>query len=255
MNGLDERNDPPRPFLEHIQALRDAVIGIAVSWIGCVIAAGCFAPRINDWILGPARACSDISEGLVSIEGLDLTSGFDVIMQIALWGGTALAFPFLAYHVLRFVFPALTKREKISILFCVSIGSVFFLAGVWMAYAKTLPVVVQVFLSFAKWVHLTVNTIKVDGYIRIVLKTILAFGVALQLPLIVFVLGWLGVISSSTLRRQRRMAIVLSVVLAMCLTPPDPMSQIVMALPMCIMYEMCIWIIKLRELATGRRDG
>ena len=342
MSDPDERNDPPRPFLEHLYALRDSVMGMALSWVLCVIAAGIFSPQINKWIFGPAETCAGISmsrpgscpnckrpyaagdkasfcydcgtrlnpdapvtvvrkatcpyceakyvepnipvfcgmcgtkippdpgaakadaaaEGgetpkrdnvrRVSIEGLDLTSGFDAILMIALWGGTALSFPFLMFYLLKFIFPALTRREKNSILFCLGAGTLFFAAGAWMAYAKTLPVVVQVFLAFADWVNLPVYTVKADGYIRIVLKTILAFGVALQLPLLVFVLGWLGVISSATLRRYRRHAIVVIFVLGMVLTPPDPMSQILMAVPMVVLYELCIWVIKLREVATGR---
>ena len=342
MSNLDERNDPPRPFMEHLYALRDSVIGMAVSWVLCAIVAGIFSPRINTWIFGPAETCAGISmtrpiscpscnrpypvgqkvnycldcgtlinpeaavEGVkrkvtcpfcearyvepdipkfcgacgtevppdpnagrrpaaakgaaasemaarhVSIEGLDLTSGFDAIIMIALWGGTALSFPFMTFYLLKFIFPALTRREQRSILFCLGAGTLFFAVGAWMAYAKTLPVVVKVFLSFADWVNLPVYTVKADGYIRIVLKTILAFGVALQLPLVVFVLGWLGVISSATLRHYRRLAIVIIFVLGMVLTPPDPMSQILMAVPMCVLYELCIWLIRLREAATGR---
>ena len=345
MSDPDERNDPPRPFMEHICALRDSVLGMAASWVLCVIVAGVFSPQINKWIFGPAETCDGISMARpiscpkcsrpyavsekvnycldcgallnpeakdkpvprkatcvyceakyvepdipnfcgvcgreiprdpgakgaeagkdgedakhaqhepvrhVSIEGLDLTSGFDAIIMIALWGGTALSFPFLMFYLLKFVFPALTRREKNSILFCLGAGTAFFAVGAWMAYAKTLPVVVKVFLSFADWVNLPVYTVKADGYIRIVLKTILAFGIALQLPLLVFVLGWIGVISSSTLRHYRRLAIVVIFVLGMVLTPPDPLSQILMALPMVLLYELCIWLIKLREIATGR---
>ncbi len=342
MSDPNERNDPPRPFMEHLYALRDSVLGMAVSWVLCVIVAGIFSPQINKWIFGPAETCAGISMARpiscpkcarpypasakvnycldcgtplnpdaspekvlrkatcvyceakyvepdipkfcgvcgreiprdpgakvaeaaqgddsakresarhVSIEGLDLTSGFDAIIMIALWGGTALSFPFLMFYLLKFIFPALTRREKNSILFCLGAGTVFFAVGAWMAYAKTLPVVVKVFLSFADWVNLPVYTVKADGYIRIVLKTILAFGIALQLPLLVFVLGWLGIISSSTLRHYRRLAIVIIFVLGMVLTPPDPMSQILMAMPMVVMYEICIWVIKLREIATGR---
>lgn len=252
VNPLDVRNDPPRPFFEHLCALRDCVIGMATSWVVCAIIAGVFAPQILDWIKEPALACEEISNGTVKLEGLDLTSGFDTIISIALWGGTALSFPFLIYFVLRFIFPALTKREQLSVVFCLFVGSAFFGTGVWMAYAKTLPVVVKVFLQFAEWVHLDIETIKVDGYLHIVLKTIIAFGLALQMPLIVFVLGWLGIISSDTLRKYRRLAIVIIFFMGMVLTPPDPMSQLLMATPLCLLYEVCIWTIKLRELATGR---
>jgi len=249
ISNPDAYNDPPRPFFEHIVALRGCVIGSFTAWACCVVVAGVFSPHILAWIKAPAAS----SEGM--LQGLDLTSGFNTIMSIALWGGTALSFPFVTFFLFRFIFPALTKREKALILFYLLAGSGCFGVGVWMAYAQTLPVVVTVFQQINKWVGLSVATVRIEGYISIVLKTIIAFGLAFQLPLIVFMLGWIGVISSATLRKYRRLAIVIIFFLGMVLTPPDPMSQILMAVPMCILYELCIWVIRLKEIASGRDVG
>jgi sec-independent protein translocase protein TatC len=86
-----------------------------------------------------------------------------------------------------------------------------------------------------------------------VLKTIIAFGLVFQLPIILFVLGWFGVITSRGLREKRRIAIVLAFVLSMFLTPPDPMSQLFMAIPLCLLYEVSIWAVWLKEKGTFRR--
>ena len=237
----DERNDPPRPLLEHLLALRDMFIFAAVSWTICATIACVFSPQILDWLKSPAAESSDM------LQGLDLTSGFTTILSIMIWGGTALAFPFIVYAILRFVFPALTNREKFVLMFILVFGSGFFLAGVALAYAKTLPMVVVAFQKINGWVGLPVTTIRIEGYISIVLKTIIAFGLVFQLPLVLFVLGWFGVISSKGLREKRRVAIVLSFFIAMFLTPPDPMSQIFMAVPLCLLYELSIWAIWLKE--------
>ena len=197
------------------------------------------------WLKSPA------GEDERLLQGLDLTSGVSAIISIAGWGGTALAFPFIVYAILRFVFPALTRREKFVILSIMVVGTAFFLGGVILAFKQTLPLVVSVFQSIYEWVFGTkLEVIRIENYISIVLKTIIAFGLVFQLPLIIFVLGWFGIVSSAVLREKRRIAIVLSFFLAMFLTPPDPMSQVFMAIPLCILYEISIWAVWLKEKGT-----
>ncbi len=241
------RDDPPKPLLEHLLALRDMLIFGAVAWIICAIIAGCCTPFIMQWLKSPAG-----NDGKL-LQGLDLTSGVSAIISIAGWGGTALSFPFLVYALLRFVFPALTNREKFLILTILVVGSLFFLGGVAIAYAETLPLVVSAFQAINSWVGFDMEILRIENYISIVLKTIIAFGVVFQLPIILFVLGWFGIISSSGLREKRRVAIVLSFVIAMFLTPPDPMSQLFMAIPLCLLYEFSIWLIWLKEKGSFGR--
>ena len=243
IDNPEERNDPQRPLLEHLFALRDMLVFAAVSWAACVIVAGVFSPQILAWLKSPAAANEEF------LQGLDLTSGFSAIMSIALWGGTALSFPLLVYAVLRFVFPALTRREKFVLLTILVSGSMLFTVGVALAYGETLPLVVTAFQSINEWVGLPVTTIRIEGYISIVLKTVIAFGLVFQLPLVVFVLGWFGLVTSEALREKRRFAIVASFIVAMFLTPPDPMSQIIMAVPLCLLYELSIWAVWLKERA------
>ena len=244
INNPDERNDPPKPLLEHLLALRDMFIYAATSWVLCAIVAGVCTPWIRQWLVDPAERYKDM------IQGLDLTSGFSIILAIAIWGGTALAFPFIVYALLRFIFPALTRREKFVMMTVLTLGTFLFLGGACLAYAQTLPLVVNAFQAINNWTGLPVTTIRVEGYISIVLKTIIAFGLVFQLPLIIVVLGCFGILSSQTLREKRRLAIVMCFVLAMFLTPPDPMSQLIMAIPMCLLYELSIWIVWLKEKGT-----
>lgn len=241
LQNPDERNDPPRPLLEHLLALRDMLVFAAIAWAVCVVIAAVFSPQILSWLKSPAATSEDM------LQGLDLTSGFSTAMSIALWGGTAISFPFLVYSLLRFIFPALTNREKIVLMSILIFGTGFFLVGVGLAYSETLPMVVTVFQQINAWVGLPVTTIRIEGYISIVLKTIIAFGLVFQLPLIIFVLGWFGIVSSAGLREKRRISVVLSFVMAMFLTPPDPMSQLMMAIPLCLLYELSIWAVWLKE--------
>lgn len=135
----NERNDPQRPLLEHLIALKESLILATIAWVICAIIAGCFSDSVLMLLKAPADADQEL------LQGLDLTSGFSMIMCIAIWGGTILSFPFLMYALLRFIFPALTNREKGIILSILIVGTVLFLAGVTLAYTKTLPMVVVAF--------------------------------------------------------------------------------------------------------------
>ena len=243
----DERNDPPRPLLEHLLALRDMLVFAAVSWACGGVVAGVFAPQILELLKAPAAEFKDL------LQVVGMTAPFDVWMSIAAWGGTVLSFPLVSFAVLRFVFPALTNREKLVILCGISFGTALFLTGAVLAYGKTLPLVVVAFRQIGRWMGIEQQIITIDTYIPIVLKLIVAFGLVFQMPLIIFVLGCFGMVTSQALREKRRIAIVVIFVLSMFLTPPDPMSQVVMAVPLCLLYEISIWSVWLREKGRFRR--
>ena len=257
MGGLiknpDEYNDPPRPFFEHIVALRSCLIWALLSWVICCIFVGVFSPTVLAWLKQPAAELE--AAGKIKIVSLNITGGFGQIMSIAMWGGTALSFPFVMYFILRFVFPALTKKEKVAILFFLLAGTVFFGIGVGFAYGQLAPNVVRFFDLVNAWIGLSVTEVQIENYVPLVLKLVLAFGLVFQIPLILFVLGWLGIISSDSLRRWRRFAIVLAFFLGMVLTPPDPMSQLLMAIPLILLYEVSIWGVYFKEVCSGERSS
>jgi len=243
----DEYDDPPRPFLEHLLDLRNCVVSCAVSWALCEIVIAPFAPKILVWLIEPAGASKDM------VQGLGWTSGIGILLKIMLWGGTALSLPFLLFFIMRFIFPGLKQSERSLIIFCLGASTLLFAGGVWMAYAATLDIAIQVLQKVNAWMGVKVDIVRLDEHVEIVIKTVIAFGLAFQLPLLLLALGWLGIIPSEALRKKRRIAIVAIFALSMVLTPPDPVSQIVMAVPMCILYEVCIVIIRLRELAKRKR--
>ena len=255
MSGLiknpDEYIDPPRPFFEHIVALRSCLVRALLSWTLCCIFVGCFSPTVLSWLKAPAAELE--AAGKIKIVSLNITGGFGQIMSIAMWGGTALSFPFVMYFILRFVFPALTKREKVAILFFLLAGTVLFGIGVSFAYGQLAPNVVRFFDVVNSWVGLSVTEVQIENFVPLVLKLVLAFGLVFQIPLLLFVLGWLGVISSDSLRSWRRFAIVLAFFLGMVLTPPDPMSQLLMAIPLILLYEISIWGVYFKEVCSGER--
>ena len=249
-NEGDEYNDPPRPFLEHLLDLRDCIIKCAISWVACSLLIVPFIPKIMKFLMAPAGTSLD------KVQGLGWTVGVEMILRIVFWGGTTLSLPLLAYFIMRFIFPGLKRSEKTLILVCL-VGSTFlFLGGVWLAYATTLTIAIQVLEQITAWVGLRNDIVRIDDHISFTLKMLIGFGLAFQLPLLLMAFGWLGFISSQSLRDKRRLAIVIIFIISMVLTPPDPASQIIMAIPMCILYEGCIWAIWLREkVIRKKRDA
>ncbi|MCL1920659.1 MAG: twin-arginine translocase subunit TatC [Kiritimatiellaeota bacterium] len=247
--GKDEYNDPPRPFLEHLLELRACLINCATAWLASVCVMLPLAKYVMQWIMAPAGQYKDL------ITPLDVTSGVELILKIMMWGGTALSFPFLLFFAMRFVFPGLKRSERSLITFCIAASTVCFVCGVWMAYAKILAIAIAFLMRINAWLGMPNEIIQASTFITFAVKTIIAFGVAFQMPLVLLALGWLGIISSDALRRHRRIAIVVIFAMAMLLTPPDFISQPMMALPMCLLYEVCIWVIRLREIARKKADG
>lgn len=241
----EDELDPPRPFIEHFIDLRDCIVRCALSWVAAMLVIAPFAPKVIALLQLPLRSAG--LEGKVSVQGLEVGTGFSVFMTTMLWGGTILALPALFYFIARFVFPGLKRHERNLILFTLGAGVFLFLGGVWLCFSFTLRLALEALMALNAWMNVPTEILRADAYIGFVLKILLAFGLAFQFPLVLLALGWLGIISAASLRAHRGMAIILIFVIAMFLTPPDPLSQIVMAVPMCILYELTIWLVRLRE--------
>ncbi len=241
-----ESMDPPRPFLEHFIELRDCIIRCALAWVAAMIVVAPFAPQIIALLQRPIAASGLDAQG-VAVQGLEVGVGFSLFMTTMLWGGTIVALPALLYFLFRFIFPGLKRHERNLIRVTLGGGVALFIGGVWMCFSFTLRLALEALMAINTWMNVPVTILQAEAYIGFVLKVLLAFGLAFQFPMVLLVLGWLGILSADGLRRRRGGAIIAIFVLAMFLTPPDPLSQIVMAVPMCILYELTIWLVRLRE--------
>ena len=242
----EDELDPPRPFIEHFIDLRDCIVRCALSWVAAMLVVAPFAPQIIALLQLPLKSAGLEEQG-VSVQGLEVGTGFSLFMTTMLWGGTIVALPALLYFISRFVFPGLRRHERNLIIFTLGAGVFLFLGGVWLCFSFTLRLALEALIALNAWMNVPVTILQADAYIAFVLKVLLAFGLAFQFPLVLLALGWLGIVSAETLRARRGMAIILIFVVAMFLTPPDPLSQIVMAVPMCILYELTVWLVRLRE--------
>jgi sec-independent protein translocase protein TatC len=179
-------------------------------------------------------------------------------LKLAAFGAVVLTFPVLAWQVYAFVAPGLYKRERYAFLPFLLAAPALFLMGAALVYFIILP--------FVLWFSLTQQIIgagaisvqllpKVSDYLSLVTTLLLAFGLCFQLPVVLTLLGMAGIVSSKQLSSGRRYAIVGDFVVAAIVTPPDPISQTLLAVPIILLYEISIWCVRLIEHRRGRDEA
>lgn len=181
-------------------------------------------------------------------------------IKLSAFGAIILAFPIIAWQLYRFVAPGLYKKERNAFLPFLIASPVLFLMGASLVYYVMLPFVLWFSLSqqiVGDGVKVVLQT-RVSEYLTLVTTLLLAFGLSFQLPVVLSLGGLAGLVTSQMLRTGRRYAIVAVFVVAAIVTPPDPISQITLALPLCLLYEIsiwCVWLIERRRKEEDERAG
>jgi sec-independent protein translocase protein TatC len=177
-------------------------------------------------------------------------------MKLAGFGAIVLAFPVLASQLYGFVAPGLYKKEKRAFLPFLLASPVLFLMGAALVYFIMLPFVLWFSLSQQIiTANVSVELLpKVSDYLDLVTKLLLAFGLCFQLPVVLSLMGLAGLVRAETLGKGRRYAIVGIVFVAAIVTPPDPLSQIMLSVPIYLLYEVSIWLVRLMEIRRKRED-
>ncbi len=178
----------------------------------------------------------------------NLTEAFLTYIKVSLFCGVFTTFPFIAMQIWRFVSPGLFEREKNALLpFLIGSPLLFFMGGA-LVYFVVLPMAWSFFLSFQSTADQTVLPImleaKVGDYLDLVMVLIFAFGLCFQLPVILGMMAKFGMITADTLARKRRYAIVIIFIVAAILTPPDVLSQIALSIPLMLLYELSIFLVR-----------
>ena len=246
-----EAHESEKPFLGHLEDLRKTII-VCCAWLaGGMLIAIPFAPKILSALKVPfARAGYDPDTYLKVIH---LTGGLTVGMKIVFWSGLIIGMSGIAVAICRFVFPGLTEKERRTVTGAIGFAVLLFFAGVSMCYFMTLHVAIRVLIKITHLMGSQPELIELGDYVVFVLKLMLAFGIAFELPVVVLALGHMGLVSSGSLREKRRHVIVGLSAVAMLLTPQDPYTMVLMALPLILLYEGCIWVIYFKERRDTRR--
>lgn len=242
MTGPTPLDPLNQPLLSHLLEFRRrlmySLISILVGFCVCYH----FAPQIYEFL---ARPLADVTEGENRrLIYTGLTEAFMTYVKLALWGGCLISFPVIASQIWMFVAPGLYKNERGAFLPFLIATPVFFIIGAALAYYFVFPMAWKFFLSFE--IPASAGTLpiqleaRVSEYLSLSMTIIFAFGIAFELPVILVLLARIGVLSSAQMSQFRRYAIVLIFIIAAVLTPPDVISQLCLALPLMVLYEMSI---------------
>ena len=250
----DELAGSEAPLLEHLIELRKRLINCAIALV--VLMVGCFlvSKNIFDILLGPYRGVySNDPTHTIELIYTAPQELFFTELNLAFFGAVFVGFPFLASQIYAFVAPGLYKNERKALVPYLIATPVFFVLGAVMVYFVVLPMALHFFAGMeTEEIKLTP---RVSEYLGFAMTLILAFGACFQLPVVLTLLAQIDLIQVDTLKKGRRYAIVAILCVAALITPPDPISQIGLALPMYALYELSILSVRMVERRRAKAEA
>lgn len=246
--------DKPQPLIEHLMELRTRLIWSLGAFFVAFIACFAVAKHLFNLLVIPYK-WAVIWAGLdVAKSSLIYTAPqefFFTQIKVAMFGAMVISFPVIASQLYKFVAPGLYKNERAAFLPFLIASPILFLIGAALVYFFFTPMVMWFFLAMQQLPvdgEVAISLMpKVSEYLSLIMTLVLSFGLVFQLPVVTTLLARVGLLTSDWLREKRKFAIVMAFVVAAVLTPPDPMSQIGLALPAIILYEISIYMARLVE--------
>jgi sec-independent protein translocase protein TatC len=237
------------PLLEHLIELRRRLVWALLAIFLAFLVCFWFAKPIYNLLLWPYRLAAGTDAPIEMIYTAPQEFFFTQV-KLALFGAVFIAFPVLATQIYMFVAPGLYRNERQAFLPFLIATPVLFLLGAALVYFMAMPLAMKFFLSMQQTGDGQVQiqlTARVSEYLSLIMALILGFGICFQLPVVLTLLARAGMITADQLKRYRRHAIFAVFVVAAVLTPPDPISQITLAVPTVLLYELSIYAVRLAE--------
>ena len=237
-------SDRKMTFWEHIDELRRCLIFSFISILFFSIVASFFSDNIREFLLEPIKP---YVENNIQLVWIDVLSPFFLYISISFFTGLFLSVPIIVYNVLNFISPAIEKKKIVVFVFFLVLSTMLFFIGMAFTYKALIPTSFGFLIGFAGNEEMIISFNQIVNQILLISFCI---GMVFQMPIISFFLARLNLISSELLSGNRRYAILGAFILSAIITPPDIVSQIILGLPIILLYEICIIIARL----VGRHD-
>lgn len=235
-------------YIDHISELRRRLLWLVGTIIIAVAVAFSYSAPILEFITSPASTQLVVHRP---------SEAFYVHLQVSLAVAIAVNIPVALYHIIAFIFPGLTRSEKKWVLACLPPVLILFIGGMAFAWFVVVPVIYNFFMGFTS--ESLQPLISVGAYISFVTGIVIPFGVVFELPVFIALLTGIGLVTPMFLSRYRKFAILIIFIIAAFLTPPDPVSQTMLALPLLALYEVSLLVAKFvfrrRQLAAARQQA
>ena len=230
-------SEEKQPFMSHLEELRKRLIFCAIAVGVCFVVAYIFSEQLFQLLVLPLREVMPEGEKLIFT---NLPEMFFAYLKVAFVAGIMAAAPVIFYQIWLFVAPGLYQKEKKYLIPFVVSSTLLFVGGALFGYFIVFPFGFKFFIGFANEYVKALPSVK--QYFSFSIKLLFAFGVVFELPVVIFFLSKIGIVTPELLRKKRKYAILLTFALAAILTPPDVITQCMMAVPLIVLYEIGILV-------------
>ncbi len=252
------QNEENIGFISHLTELRKRLIHCFIFLMSIFIVCYFFSEYIYGFLVDPYYSAvkDDGTQRRLIFTALQET--FLTYLKVSFFTAFFITSPFILIQIWKFIAPGLYKHEKSALMPYLFVTPILFLLGGMLVYYLIMPLAIKFFLSFESSGMITNLPIqleaKVNEYLSLIMKLIFAFGLSFQLPVVLSLLARIGLIDSEYLKKRRKYVVIIIFAAAAILTPPDPITQVGLAIPLLILYELSIFSVKLIEKNNKEKD-